>query len=248
MTSAIRTYSTLARLYVDEDLHTGAKFELAQPQAHYLAKVMRMKAGANIRVFNGNDGEWLAKINEIGKRDAEISVVQQLRPAASAPDVWVLFAPVKKSRNDFIVEKATELGASRILPIMTKRTTMRHIKADRMRLQTIEAAEQTERMDIPKIEELSKLSDLLDEWDESRSLIFADEAGGGQRAIEAMKSVKAPCAILIGPEGGFDAAEREQLLALDYVIPISLGPRILRSDTAVAATLALWQAVNGDWN
>lgn len=248
MTSAMRSHFTLPRLYVPQAFGAGEAVELPQDQAHYLIKVMRLKPDAQIRVFNGDDGEWLAQITKIGKRDVVISVRERLRSASSTPDIWVLFAPVKKSRNDFIVEKATELGASMIQLVLTKRTTNPHVKIDRMRMQAIEAAEQTERMDIPGIGEPVKLADMLAAWDVTRSLIFADEAGGGNRALIAFGAIKAPCAILIGPEGGFDTDERANLLARSFVTPVSLGPRILRADTAVAATLALWQAVSGDWD
>lgn len=248
MTSAMRTHYTLPRLYVSEALDEGLPIGLPQSQAHYLFKVMRLKQGAQVRVFNENDGEWLAELTELSKRDAQIIPLEQLRPATSTPDIWVLFAPVKKSRNDFIVEKATELGASLIRPVLTNRTTMPHVKTDRMRLQAIEAAEQTERMSIPLIKDPFKLVELIEGWNTERALIFADEAGDAQPAIEAFKSIKAPCAILIGPEGGFDPSERELLRSQSFVTPISLGPRILRADTAVAATLALWQAVSGDWD
>lgn len=247
MTSTQRPHYTLPRLYVSEHLGGGNVIGLLQTQAHYLIKVMRTKLGAKIRVFNREDGEWLAEVVNIDKRNIEISVLENLRKPTKTPDIWVLFAPVKKSRNDFIVEKATELGASHIQPVLTQRTTMPYIKTERMHLQAIEAAEQTERMDIPAIIEPTKLTDLLAGWAPGRTLIFADEAGGGRSAVKALKAVKTPCAILIGPEGGFDPAERSDLLARDFVTPISLGPRILRADTAVAATLALWQAVSGDW-
>jgi 16S rRNA (uracil1498-N3)-methyltransferase len=248
MTSAMRPHYTLQRLYVPESLNAGEAIGLPHSQAHYLSKVMRLKQGSQVRVFNENDGEWLAELSELSKRDAQITLLEQLRPAISTPDIWVLFAPVKKSRNDFIVEKATELGASLIRPVLTKRTTMPHIKTDRMRLQAIEAAEQTERMSIPLIKQAFKLAELIEGWNPERALIFADEAGDAQPAIEAFKVIKAPCAILIGPEGGFDPSERELLRSQSFVTPISLGPRILRADTAVAATLALWQAVSGDWD
>ncbi|NNC38608.1 MAG: 16S rRNA (uracil(1498)-N(3))-methyltransferase [Acidimicrobiales bacterium] len=248
MTSTQRPHYTLPRLYIPESLGPDSKIDLPQSQAHYLSKVMRLKPGSAVRVFNGQDGEWLSKIVEIGKRDVLIDVVKKLRPASSTPDIWVLFAPVKKSRNDFIVEKATELGASYIQPVVTKRTTNPRIKTDRMHLQSIEAAEQTERMNIPEIGEPVKLQDVLKKWDPERALIFADEAGEGKSALATFREIKAPCAILIGPEGGFDPQERTDLLALEFVKPVSLGPRILRADTAVAATLALWQATSGDWN
>lgn len=248
MTSAMRTHFTLSRLYVPECLRVGNTIGLPHTQAHYLYKVMRLKQGAQVRVFNENDGEWLAELGELDKRNGQITIIEQLRPPTSVPDIWILFAPVKKSRNDFVVEKATELGASLIRPVLTNRTTMPHIKTDRMRLQAIEAAEQTERMDIPEISDPVKLFELIENWDRKRTLIFADEAGDARPAIDAFKTLKAPCAILIGPEGGFDSSERELLRAQSFVIPISLGPRILRADTAVAATLAVWQAVCGDWD
>ena len=247
MTSAMRPHYTLQRLYVPESLSAGRVIELPNAQAHYLSKVMRLKIGAQIRVFNENDGEWLCQISELGKREAQITILEQLRPPVSTPDIWVLFAPVKKSRNDFIVEKATELGASLVQPILTRRTTMPHVKIDRMRLQVIEAAEQTERMSIPLIKQPFKLDEMIDDWNPERALIFADEAGDALPALEAFQSLKAPCAILIGPEGGFEPSERSLLRSQSFVTPISLGPRILRADTAVAATLALWQAVSGDW-
>jgi 16S rRNA (uracil1498-N3)-methyltransferase len=244
----MRISGTLSRLYLPEDLRTGAEIDLPQTQAHFLGTVLRLKPGAEVRVFNGADGEWLAKLTQIAKRSAVIEISAKLREALPVPDIWLLFAPVKKARTDFIVEKATELGASAIQPVITRRTTSPHIKIDRMRAHVIEAAEQTERLDIPAVNEPIKLPDLLTAWDSERALIFADEAGDAVPAITALKTIAAPAAILIGPEGGFDPEERALLRAQSFVTPISLGPRILRADTAVAATLALWQAVGGDWD
>ncbi len=242
----MREHYTLARLYVPETLCQDAGIDLPQSQAHFLGKVIRKNVGDLVRVFNGADGEWLANINLLSKRNAKIIILEQLRPAYTPPDVWLLFAPVKKARNHFIVEKATELGVVRLHPIMTGRTTS-SIKTDKMEAQIIEAAEQTERLDLPQVCAPLKLEQVLSGWDPSRALIFADEEGGGQPAVEALANIKPPCAIIIGPEGGFTPEERDLLRSKKYVTPISLGPRILRADTAALSTLAIWQAVSGDW-
>ena len=251
----MRQYSKLVRLYVPDDLANrldcGSDCELPQSQAHYLGIVMRLNTGAQIRVFNGENGEFLAELTDIAKRRATIKIIEQLRAPKSAPDIWLLFAPVKKHRNTFIVEKATELGAALIRPVITARTTSK-IRTDKIAVQIIEAAEQTERLDLPLVREPVKLDKLLSDWDDTRTLIFADEAiAGGEcdapSAAKNLAKIKAPAAILIGPEGGFSQGERDMLRAKAYCTPISLGPRILRADTAVAATLALWQSVSGDW-
>lgn len=242
----MREHYTLARLYVAEKLGVGARIDLPPNQAHFLGTVMRKKVGDQVRLFNGEDGEWLAEIGSLSKRKARIIVSEQLRPAKPAPDIWLLFAPVKKNRNSFIVEKATELGVSLLQPIMTSRTTS-SIKSGKMSAQIIEAAEQTERLDLPKICEAVKLQNLLEGWDEARTLVFADEAGDGLPAVQVLAEIKSPCAVLIGPEGGFTDEERELLRSKPFVTPISLGPRILRADTAALSVLAIWQAVSGDW-
>ena len=242
----MRDHYTLARLYVPQKLQTAGALSLSQTQAHFLGTVMRKKIGDHVRVFNGEDGEWLAEIKCLSKRKAEISITKLLRPAYSPPDVWLLFAPVKKSRTGFIVEKATELGVTRIQPVLTARTTST-LKTKKMGAQIVEAAEQTERLDLPKICEPVKLQALLEGWDEGRTLIFADEAGEGISAAKALAKIQAPCAFLVGPEGGFTDDEREFLRSKSYVKAISLGPRILRADTAAVSVLSIWQAVSGDW-
>jgi len=244
--SFMRDHYTLARLYVPADLSVGALIDLPQPQAHFLGAVMRKQAGDELRVFNGEDGEWLAKITALAKRRAQIKLIEQIRAPKPAPDIWLLFAPVKKARNNFIVEKAVELGAARLLPVTTARTTSK-IRMDKLQAHIIEAAEQTERLDLPASTQPQKLETVLETWDENRTLIFADEAGDALPAIAALMQIKAPTAILIGPEGGFTDEEREVLRSKPFVRPISLGPRILRADTAAVATLAIWQAVSGDW-
>ncbi len=227
-------------------LACGGTLVFDKAQSHYLARVLRRKIDDQVRLFNGRDGEYLATISQTSKQKLTLSVDEQTRPFKPAPDIWLLFAPIKPKRNVFSVEKATELGAALIQPVITARTTAK-INMDKMQAHTIEAAEQTERLDLPCLGEPQKLADLLADWDETRTLIFADEAGDAKPAAKTLAKIKAPAAILIGPEGGFTEAERQTLRAKFYCTPISLGPRILRADTAAAATLALWQAVSGDW-
>ena len=242
----MRKFYKLPRLCVMDPLTGGDTIILGKSQSHYLGRVLRRNVGDQVRLFNWSDGEWLAEITQMSKQEITLSVGEQTRPYKRPPDIWLLFAPIKHKRNVFIVEKATELGAELIHPVMTARTTSK-ISMDKMKAHIIEAAEQTERVDLPQIRDPLKLEQVLENWDESRTLIFADESGDGKPAAEALSKVKAPAAILIGPEGGFTEQERDLLRTKPYCVTISLGPRILRADTAVAATLALWQAVSGDW-
>ena len=246
----MRKFYKLPRLCVMDPLSGGDTIILGKSQSHYLGRVLRRQIGDQVRLFNWSDGEWLADITHISKQEITLSVGEQTRPYKRPPDIWLLFAPIKHKRNVFIVEKATELGAELVHPVMTARTTSK-ISMDKMKSHIIEAAEQSERVDLPQIRDPLKLEQVLEDWDESRTLIFADEAqtgaGDGQSAAQALSKIKAPAAILIGPEGGFTEQERELLHAKPYCTSISLGPRILRADTATAATLALWQAVSGDW-
>ena len=242
----MRKFYKLPRLCVMDPLSGGDTIILGKSQSHYLGRVLRRNIGDQVRLFNWSDGEWLADITHLSKQEITLSVGEQTRPYKRPPDIWLLFAPIKHKRNVFIVEKATELGAELIHPVMTARTTSK-ISMDKMKAHIIEAAEQTERVNLPQIRDPLKLEQVLEGWDESRTLIFADESGDGQSAAQALSKIKAPAAILIGPEGGFTEQERELLRAKPYCTAISLGPRILRADTAAAATLALWQAVSGDW-
>ena len=242
----MRDHHTLPRLYIAKSLHAGALIDLPQPQAHFLNVVMRKARGERVRVFNSADGEWRAHITAQAKRKVQIKILERLRAPRAAPDIWLLFAPVKKARNNFIVEKAVELGAAHVRPVITARTSGR-INMEKMHAHIIEAAEQTERLDLPSAKAPMPLTALLQTWDTARILVFADEAGGGAKAAKTLAAIKPPCAILIGPEGGFTGAERTLLKDKAYVRPISLGPRILRAETAAVATLALWQAVSGDW-
>lgn len=219
---------------------------LGPAQAHYLGAVMRLGPGARIEVFNGRDGAWTAEIEAVGKRGGSLELVAQAAPQRDPPDVWLMFAPIKKARTDFIVEKATELGAARILPVQTDHTNAERIARDRLQAHAVEAAEQCGGTFVPEVAALAPLSGLLDRWDRGRRILWADEALAGPAATLAALP-RGPWAILIGPEGGWSAAERARLGALEGVTRVSLGPRILRADTAAVAALVLWQAALGDW-
>ena len=244
----MRENYTLTRLFVDVALSQGEAVELPKEQAHYLRNVLRKGEGDAVRLFNGESGEWLAEISAVSKRAAELIVKEQLREPQACPDITLCFAPVRKHRTAFIIEKATELGVRALQPVITTRTQFPKFNVEKARLQAIEAAEQTERLDIPTISEPQKLETMLEVWDENRNLIFADEAGDAFPAANALKTVHGPAAILIGPEGGFNSQERELLRTQNYVTPVSLGPRILRADTAALSLLTLWQAEQGDWS
>ncbi|MCU4651366.1 16S rRNA (uracil(1498)-N(3))-methyltransferase [Roseibacterium sp. SDUM158016] len=235
------------RLHVEHPLSQGQTVDLSREQANYLFAVMRLGEGDEVALFNGHDGEWRAVVTECGRRGGTLEIAEQTAPQQDPPDLWLLFAPIKKTRTDFIVEKAAELGAARIIPVQTEHTNAERIRRDRLQAHAIEAAEQCGGTFVPGVEELHRLSDVLDNWPEDRRLVFADEAlVGAKRALaEAPQATK--WAILTGPEGGFSEAERTRLLSLPFVTPISLGPRILRADTAAVAALALWQAERGDW-
>lgn len=243
----MRENYTLTRLYVKAALNGGETVELAKEQAHYLGNVLRKGEGDAVRVFNRLDGEWRAEIAVMSKRSASLVVKERLRAPQICPDITLCFAPIRKHRTAFIMEKATELGVRTLQPVITARTQFPKLNMERMRAQVIEAAEQTERLDIPAISEPQKLESLLKAWDAKRTLIFADEAGGAKPAQTELGSINGPAAILIGPEGGFTPQERESLRAHSCVIPVSLGPRILRADTAALSLLTLWQSAQGDW-
>lgn len=237
---------SVIRLHLDHPLAEGQAIPLSQEQAHYLFGVMRLGPGARLRVFNGQDGEWEAEVAEAGKRGGTLRAVAQTRPQAMPPDLWLLFAPIKKARTDFIVEKAAEMGCRRILPVQTDHTNSERVKADRLRAHAVEAAEQCGGTFVPEVAEMARLTDLLSTWDASRALWFCDETlAGGVAPVPDCQT--GPGAVLVGPEGGFSEAERARLRTLPYARPVRLGPRILRADTAVVAALALWQATCGDW-
>ena len=244
------------RLYVDQPLGAGQTVPLDRDQAHYLFGVMRLSAGGGVLLFNGRDGEWLARVAEAGKRGGLLECEAQTRPLRMPPDLWLLFAPIKKARTDFIVEKAAEMGAARIVPVQTDFTNAERIRQDRLQAHAVEATEQCGGTYVPEVADLIRLDRLLADWPAGRQLMFCDEgfADGGQ--VGAGPSVlpgrdptapPRPWAILIGPEGGFSPAERARLHGLPFAHPVSLGPRILRADTAAVAALTLWQSTLGDW-
>jgi 16S rRNA (uracil1498-N3)-methyltransferase len=243
--------SKLQRLFVKSPLRVGAAVELEAEQAHYLGNVLRMKQGARLLVFNGKDGEWCAELSAIGEKKAQLMLEHQTRPQEEGPDLHYLFAPLKRARLDYMAQKATEMGASVLRPVITRHTIAERVKVERLLANAIEAAEQCGILRVPEVTEPEKLATVLADWDERRLLIFADEAAPHASPIEALEALKAssprPLAVLIGPEGGFEREERATLLAKPCVLPISLGPRVMRADTAAVAALALVNAALGDW-
>ncbi len=235
------------RLYVDHPLGDGQSVPLTREQAHYLFGVMRLGAGGNVALFNGQDGEWLSEVVQAGKRGGELTCIQQTRPLQMPPDLWLLFAPIKKARTDFIVEKAAEMGTARIVPVQTDYTNSERIRQDRLQAHAVEAAEQCGGTYVPEVTELQKLDQVLDNWPDGRQLMFCDEAEVGSALRLAENEKGQPWAILIGPEGGFSERERVRLGTLSYSHVVSLGPRILRADTAAVAALTMWQQAMGDW-
>ena len=238
----------MIRLYVPHDLALGAELALDHGQTHYLASVMRQGVGDELLLFNGRDGEWRVRIGAVTKRAVAVKAEAMIRPQAIGPDVELLIALVKRGRLETIVEKAAELGARRVRPVLTERTNADRARVERLTAIATEAAEQTGRLDVPEVTEPIKLDKLLKAWEPGRRLLFCDEAGDARPIPEALKGQPVgPWAILIGPEGGFSPAERERLRALDYAVPATLGPRILRADTAAISALTLWQTALGDW-
>ncbi|KIC46456.1 16S rRNA methyltransferase [Ruegeria sp. ANG-S4] len=239
--------SAKIRLYVEHALGQGQSVELTRDQAHYLFGVMRLSVGRRVAVFNGQDGEWLAEVAEAGKRGGMLTCVERTRPLQLPPDLWLLFAPIKKARTDFIVEKAAEMGAARIMPIQTEFTNSERIRQDRLQAHAVEAAEQCGGTFVPEVAELQRLDRVLDAWPDHRQLMFCDEAEVGSALRLSANNKGQPWAILIGPEGGFSEPERKRLSRLPYAHVVSLGPRILRADTAAVAAMTMWQQALGDW-
>lgn len=232
------------RLFVDLPLGPDATPMIDGPAAHYLLNVMRMKAGDPILLFDNISGEWLAVVADAAKRSLALRIERQISEIEQVPDLWLCFAPVKKARLDWIIEKATELGVSRLQPVITERTIVERVKRERLEAHIVEACEQCGRTALPTLAEPVKLPQLLKDWPAGRALLFADEAGG---APLASVDAPAPAAILTGPEGGFTARERELLIGHRAVRRIALGPRILRAETAAIAAVGIWMAQNGDW-
>lgn len=236
------------RLYVDADLAAGSPLWVTEQQAHYLLTVMRLAAGAEVALFNGRHGEWRAEISETGKKKACLTPVAQLRPQAAEPDLWLLFAAVKRDRIDLIVEKATELGVFVLQPVFTERTVISRVNEDRLAAIAMEAAEQCERLTVPELRSPLSLQAALAKWPEGRILLMMDESGKGKPIAEALAELPpGPAALLVGPEGGFAKTELDALSRLPFAVRVGLGPRILRADTAVIAALSCYQALRGDW-
>ena len=235
---------SLTRLFVRQALSEGARVELDPNQTNYLGNVMRLGVGAELLVFDDRSGEWLARISEATKKRMTLSVERRTREQEIVPDVWLAFAPVKRAQTDWLVEKATELGAARLIPVMTRRTIVERVKIERLEAIAIEAAEQCGRTALPEIAEPVTLDQLLKDRESKRTLYFADE-GGGEPVAAAFKP--GPALIVTGPEGGFTDEERAAIRAGSNAIPISLGPRILRAETAALAALATYMAIAGDW-
>ena len=236
------------RLFIETELESGLSHRCSRDHANYLANVLRLGRGGEILVFNGRDGEWRAEIAEAGRGSCMLRVAEQVRPQAGGPDMLFLFAPLKRARLDFLVQKATELGVASVQPVVTRRTNVARVNAARMRANVIEAAEQCGVLRVPEVKEPQKLDKVLGGWDPVRRLIYCDEAAEISSPIDALSRIApGPLAILIGPEGGFEPEERATLRGKEFVTPISLGPRVMRGDTAAVAALALVNAVLGDW-
>lgn len=236
----------MVRLHLPHDLAAGAVLDLDEGQSRYLSAVMRLAVGDEVAVFNGRDGEWRARLSSVGKRAVSLEAVEQTKSQTASPDLDLVIALVKRAPLEYIAEKATELGVRRIRPVITERTNADHTRVDRLRAIAVEAAEQTGRLDVPQVEEPQKLERRIADWDAGRRLLFCDEAGDAQPVLQAVDA-PGPWAVLIGPEGGFSPREREMLRGLAFATPATLGPRILRADTAAITALALWQAAVGDW-
>ncbi len=238
---------TTPRLYVETPLSSGAEFALQKEQGHYLVHVLRQNSGDAVALFNGRDGEWLCYITTVAKKSVEVRVEQNVAAVKPPPDIDYLFAPLKHARLDYMVQKATELGARRLHPVITQRTIAERVNLDRMKANAVEAAEQCNLVFVPEVMEPTTLAKVLATWDHSRRLIYCDETASVANPLEALKNITTPAAVLVGPEGGFTNEERAHLKSLPFVTAISLGPRIMRADTVAIAALTVVQAAIGDW-
>lgn len=236
------------RLFINYPLEQGVISELTSKQAHYLKNVMRQKLSDLLYVFNGNDGEFEAEIKSLDKNSSYIEIKELTREMRGEPDISLIFAPIKHGKIDFLVQKATELGVSELIPVFTERTVIKRINEERMASNAIEAAEQCERLTIPKIHSISKLEKVLGHWNKERKILVCDETGNGKSIKEVLSENSDIKAVIIGPEGGFTRAELDMMYKLPYVIPAGMGPRIMRADTAAIAALTCWQEHLGDWN
>lgn len=236
------------RLYINQPLSRGKTVTLPPMQAHYLKNVVKYAPGNQLSCFDNESGEFLAEITELGKQHAQLKILTQTKPFSRCPDIWLLFAPLKKDKTDFVIEKATELGCRKIIPVITRQTNTQNIKTERYIAQSIEAAEQCRRTDIPEICPPCPLADMLASWDAARTLFFMDETLQSADFMTVLTENKtSEAALLIGPEGGFTTEELATLRSLPFAKGAALGPRILRAETAVAAALSCWQLICGDW-
>ncbi|MBB4053236.1 16S rRNA (uracil1498-N3)-methyltransferase [Devosia subaequoris] len=246
-----RSHASLPRLFVEADLVAGTQLTLSKDQSLYLAAVLRRTVGDAVVLFNGRDGAWLCKLTSDSKKSVALEIVEQIVPQTPPSDLWYGFAPLKSERLDYMVQKAVELGVGTIQPVMTQFTQLHRLKPERLSANAVEAAEQCEVLNVPQIAPAIDLDVLLDGWVEThgdRKLVFADEGEASSSPVSALEQLRGQrIGLIIGPEGGFSDAEREKLRALTFVVPISLGPRILRADTAAVAGLAVIQAIIGDW-
>lgn len=243
-----RTHAALPRLYVEPDLAAGGQVALGKEQSLYLAAVLRKSVGDEVVLFNGRDGAWLARLSRDVKKAVVLELVEQVVAQTPVSDLWYGFAPLKTERLDYVIQKAVEMGAGTIQPVLTRFTQVSRLKHERLVANAIEAAEQCEVLSVPTVEPEVTLDKLLDAWPVDRALIFADEGEASSSPVTALEGLRGrKVGLLVGPEGGFSDEERARLRALPYVVPISLGPRILRADTAAVAALAVIQAIIGDW-
>ena len=235
------------RIFIEAPLGEGVRVEPSAQQAHYLLHVMRARPGDRVSVFNGRQGQWLAEISEASRRSCVLTCIRLAAAQGDVPDLWLVFAPIKKTAADYVAQKATELGVRVLQPVFTRRTIVHRINQDRMRANAIEAAEQSGRLTVPEAREGVELVKLLQSWPADRRILFCDEGGGSPIAETLAVAAEGAWAILIGPEGGFDPVERDLIRANPLAVPVSLGSRILRADTAALAALSIWQAIGGDW-
>jgi 16S rRNA (uracil1498-N3)-methyltransferase len=238
---------TTPRLHLEMPLSAGGEIILSREQGHYLTGVLRLASGDAVRAFNGRDGEWLAYLATVSKKTVSLRCERRVAEAKLPPDIDYIFAPLKHARLDYVVQKATELGARRLRPVMTSRTVAERVNLDRMRTNVVEAAEQCNLVHVPEVLEPEKLEKVLASWEKGRSLVYCDETMVDHNPLESLKSLRTPTAVLVGPEGGFTDEEKALLKSRAFIIPISLGPRIMRADTAAIAVLTLVQALAGDW-
>ncbi len=243
-----RTHAALPRLHVEHDLAAGGQLTLGKEQSLYLAAVLRKTVGDEVVLFNGRDGAWLARLSSDAKKSVGLELMEQIAAQTPKSDLWYGFAPLKTERLDYVIQKAVEMGAGTIQPVITRFTQVSRLKHERLVANAIEAAEQCEVLSVPAVEHEVTLERLLDSWPAERTLILADEGEASSSPVAALERLKGrPVGLLVGPEGGFSDEERARLHGLPHVVPISLGPRILRADTAAVAALAVIQATIGDW-